>query len=238
MVESGAAMTGVIASVLCGSDDDPDMAGHRIDIKVFNHLNQYSPCQAYQMILDSAMADILVYVHDDVAIHDPKWLESVMITFENPQCVAVGLGGATSLGRPDLYRKPYNIWNMARGGYASNQEDAETHGERFTGVRRVAVLDAFFMAVRREFLVSVGGWPVSHLTHHCLDLWLACEAHRAGKEIWMTGIKCNHYGGKSSTSPAYSNARWLQGGSLEADHEIPHRWLFDNYRDVLPLEVK
>lgn len=205
----------------------------------FNDDNKASPCQIYQKFFNTwRNYDVISFVHDDVAIHDPKWLESVMITFENPQCVAVGLGGATSLGRPDLYRKPYNIWNMARGGYASNQEDAETHGERFTGVRRVAVLDAFFLAVRVSFLRSVGGWPINHLTHHCLDLWLACEAARAGKEIWMTGIKCNHYGGKSSTSPAYGNAKWLQGGSLETDHELPHKWLFDNYRDVLPLEVE
>ncbi len=230
-------MTVTTATVWCGGSG-PDLPNNVLPLRIDNRCNQISPCKAYQEFLEICNADVICYIHDDVAIHNPQWLQSVMITFEeHPDCVAVGLGGATSLGRPDLYRKPYNIMNMARGGYASNQEDAETHGFRFTGVRRVAVLDAFFMAVRTDFLRSVGGWPISTLTHHCLDLWLACEAARAGKEIWMTGIKCNHYGGGSSTKPAYRNAKWLKGGSLETDHQEPHRYLFETYRNVLPVVI-
>ncbi len=202
-----------------------------------NSNNWRSPCQCYQAIHKLSKDDVTVYLHDDVAIHDPDWHTKVMSLFDNPNCVAVGLGGATSLGRPDLYRKPFDIWNMARGGYCSNQRDAEVHGERFAGVKRVAVLDAFFMAVRSSFLRSVGGWPVGSLTHHCLDLWLACETAREGKEMWMVGCDCNHYGGRSSTAPAYAKAAWLQGGSMEQDHIQPHRWIFDNYRDVLPIGV-
>ena len=126
---------------------------------------------------------------------------------------------------------------MARSGYMSNQDDWEIHGKRETGTKRVAVLDAFLMAVRRDFLLSVGGWPVKHLTHHCLDLWLACEAARAGKEIYMVGISALHSGGGTSTNAIYATAEWKQGGSLETDHQLPHRWLAETYRDVLPITL-
>lgn len=205
--------------------------------QIDNIANLMTPCEAYQKVLDQTDADVLVMIHNDVTIHDPDWLARIMSLFENVDCVAAGLGGATSLGRPDLYRKPYNIWNMARGGYASNQTDAEVHGERFTGDRRVAVLDAFCMAVRVDWLRSRGGWPAGHISHHCLDLWLACEVARGGMEIWMTGASVTHHGGGASTKPVYAEAKWLQGGSLASDHQAPHRWLWDSYRDVLPVEV-
>jgi hypothetical protein len=249
-------MTYEIVSVLCGgpgpmlpTGDSVQWHGRKDYValqhfykEIDNRDNRLSPCQAYQQALESSESDVLVYVHDDVTIHDPNWLQEVLCTFAHStpahDCVAVGLGGALMLGRPNLYKQPYNIWNLARGGYMSNQTDAEVHGARETGVRRVAVLDAFFMAVRRSFLLSVGGWPTAHLTHHCVDLWLACEAARAGKETWMVGADCTHWGGGSSVSPKYKAAAWLQGGSMEEDHRRPHLFLYNEYRDVLPIEVK
>jgi len=226
-----------VASVYCGG---PGITfpgvGPRVQW-IDNKDNAISPCEGYKKLLDASTAEIIIYIHDDVTIHDPEWLERVLAPFHDPQCVAVGLGGATGLGHPDLYKKSYNIWNMARSGYTSNQTDAEVHGARFTGSRKVAVLDAFFLAVRADFVRSVGGWPVSHLTHHCLDLWLSCEAARAGKETWLVGVKCTHHGGGTSTKPAYAEAKWLKGGSMQTDHTEPHRWLYDNYKDVLPIRV-
>ena len=51
----------------------------------------------------------------------------------------------------------------------------------------------------------------------------------------MVGVDCTHHGGGSSTKPLYRDAKWLQGGSMETDHQLPHKWLYDNYRDVLPI---
>lgn len=203
-----------------------------------NRENLVTPCQAYQFLLEETEADVLAYVHDDVEVYDPNWLTRVMDVFENnPKCVAVGLGGATSLGRPNLYKRPYRIEDMARGGYASNQRDAETHGERFTGDRRVAVLDAFFQAVRVDWLRSVGGWPVERITHHGADLWLGCMAARTEHEIVMCGIDVAHFGGGTSVKPIYQQARWLQGGSVASDHILPHRFLFEEFRNDLPIKV-
>lgn len=229
--------------IACVTCDGPgvDLPGSPPVRMYDNAANTFTPCQAYQQILNGCKDDVLIYVHDDVTVHDKAWPARILNCFSSGfpsrTVVAVGLGGALSLGRPNLYKESYNIWNMARGGYASNQTDAEVHGERFTGVRQVAVLDAFFMAVRTDFLRSIGGWPVSHLSHHCLDLWLACEARRHKKEIWMVGASCTHHGGGTSTSPKYKDAKWLQGNSLEEEHVRPHKWLYEEYRDVLPFTV-
>lgn len=229
-------MTYKLVSVACGGRGFDSPLKERV-FYYDNRENRTTPCRAYGYLLMCCKSEVIIYAHDDVSIGDSNWAAPVISLFDNPKCVAVGLGGATALGNRDLYRTPFNIWNMARSGYASNQTDAETHGERFTGVRRVAVLDAFFMAVRADWLRSIGGWPVDHLTHHCLDLWLACEAARDEKEIWQVGVSCTHWGGGTSTKPEYAKAKWLQGGSLEEDHIAPHRWLYNEYRDVLPITV-
>lgn len=230
-------MTVELTSVICSGPGFKYPPCNALCFPIWNGDNLRTPCECYQVALDKCKSDILVYSHDDVTIHDENWLERVVKLFENPRCVVVGFGGATRLGHPDLYKKPYKIQDMARGGYASNQTDAETHGSRFTGDRRVAVLDAFFMAVRVDWLRRMGGWPVNDISHHCLDLWLGCMAARDEKEVWATGIDCTHHGGGASTNKIYADASWLQGGSLESDHQAPHLWLFRNFSDVLPLQI-
>ena len=228
-----------IVSVKCGGSGPilpPNPAGVKT-ILYHNEDNQVSPCQAYQDILENNDSDILIYVHDDLEITDPKWVESISDVIDMEDVVAVGLGGAISLGNKDLYRKPFNISNMARGGYGSNQVDAETHGQRIIYPRRVAVLDAFCMAVRRDFLKFVGGWPVGYLSHHCLDLWLACAAAECHKQTWTVGCECNHHGGGTSVKDLYQQAKWLQGGNVEQDHLQPHLWIYEEYRHVLPIII-
>lgn len=220
--------------------------------------NSLTPCQAYQQLLEDSDSELLIYSHDDLTIHAPDWASRVLAEFtSHPNTVVVGLGGALALGHPDMYKKPYVLGNMARYGYRSNQTDWQTHGELEEGSCRVAVVDAFFMAIRRDWLRTrrtliprpTGGvtkdgvmeydlgWPVHALTHHLLDLWVCCEAAKDNKEVRMVGVSCTHHGGGSSTKPAYREAKWLQGGSLEEDHRQPHRWLYEAYRDVLPIQV-
>lgn len=234
-----------IASVVCGGPGPilPAPDGCYLYKKFDNTANLLTPCQCYQQIHLDALrvpgrVDIVIYTHDDVEIFDPEWLPKVLDVFSaHPDCAVVGLGGATELGREGLYKRPYRISDMARGNYASAQRDWNVHGSLLSGTSRVVVVDAFFMAVRTSFLTLVGGWPVGHLSHHCCDLFLGCEAARQKKEVWAIGIDCMHYGGKSSTSKSYRDANWLQGGGLVSDHEIPHRFLFDSYRDVLPIRT-
>lgn len=206
--------------------------------RLMNRDNAKTPCQLYQQALTSSTADILIYVHDDVEIYDPAWLQRVLNLFENQNCAVVGLGGAPGLGHESLYKRPYTINQLARQGYVSNQTDYDIHGGLLEGDIRVAVVEQFFMAIRRSFLLKIGGWPVEHLSHHGLDMFIACEAAKHGYDSFACGCRCLHKGGQSSTSEMYRNAKWLQGGNMIGDHQRPHRWLYDSYRQILPIVVK
>lgn len=183
---------------------------------------------------------IICYAHDDVEVFDKDWQERVETEFQDPTVGLVGFGGAKRHGTPDLYKRPYKLTNLARFDYYSNQKDAETHGTRFDGVMDVAVLDGFCLIVRQELLDKMGGWqPDKWCPHHIYDYRVAAEARRHGYRIRMVGISCHHHGGKTATSAAYQEwCKTTKWGSDAEMHRQGHRMFFDEYRDVMPWEVK
>ncbi len=181
--------------------------------------------------------DALIYIHSDVSIHDSNWMERICLELMDPKVAIVGFGGATAIGVPDIFKIPYRIEQLVRIGYASNQKDWATHGEHETGERKVAVIDGFFMACKGSFLREVGGWNWIESNFHTYDLAACLEAYRRGWEVRTVGVSCEHHGGGTSTSPAY--AEWCEehATTMEAEHQNPHRWLYQNFRDLLPFRV-
>lgn len=191
-----------------------------------------------QWALEDCGADILGILHDDLLIHERGWHLRVLNEFEDESVMAVGFGGATELGHEDIYKLPYDYRQLARGGYRSNDVEAEAHGIRFSGAQNVAVLDSFALFIRRADINQVGGWPVAYLApSHCGDLWLGLTAARLGKRTRVVGVSCQHFsGGRGAAYPAWiAQTKWQ---SDENCHRIAHRLVYDQFRDVLPLRIK
>lgn len=172
--------------------------------------------------------DILCYLHDDVIIHEKNWQERVLKQFEDPKVGVVGFGGSLWHGSPDIYKVPYHISQLGRSYYMSNVDDAEVHGARFTGEKDVATHDGFALCCRRRLLESLLGWPVDHLSFHGYDHWITLSAHRLGYRVCLVGIRCHHLGGQTYTKV----------NPDPTDHERAHKWLYEEFRDVLPVMVK
>lgn len=182
--------------------------------------------------------DAIVFMHDDVLIHHNNWAMKIAdIFFTHPDAVVVGLGGATGLGTSDIYKSPYRINQLQRIDYASNQRDWEIHGKRETGTRQVAVVDGFFMAIRKSFLDQIGGWRDFKHNFHMYDAWVCLQAARLGKQVWMVGVDCTHFGGGTSITPEYMEWCKEHGTTSEREHQEPHVTIYNEFRDVLPLRV-
>lgn len=175
----------------------------------------------------------IAYFHNDVRV-DEQWGPRVTQEFADPSVGVVGFGGALQHGSSDIYKTPYRLQQLGRSYYLSNVDDAEVHGERFTGSCDVAVLDGFSLIVRRSLLDRTGGWPVDHFSFHCYDYWVCCMAHRLGYKVRLVGVRCHHYGGLSSTTQEYQKWRNQQGTSDSGDHDKGHRYIYEEFRDVLP----
>lgn len=177
----------------------------------------------------------LIFVHNDVEI---KTIDLTYIGLDFPaNCAVIGLGGATGIGTPDIYKTPYSINQLIRQNYSSNQTDWAVHGTRETDTKKVAVIDGFFMAIRWKFLEEIGGFNWMKTRFHCYDTALCLEAYRRGWEVWMTGLECTHHGGGTSTKKEYVDWCEAQGTTPALEHSQPHLWLFDRYRDLLPFHV-
>ncbi len=189
---------------------------------------------AYQLGFEHTEGtDVLAYLHDDVIISDPNWAMSVLMEFSNPMVGLVGFGGALGHGDPGMYKKPYTYQQLGRSHFMSNMVDAENHGKRFTGSCDVAVLDGFALIVRREVLEKAGGWPIqSPIGYVCYDYWLSCMTRRLGYKIRLVGVPCQHLGGQTFVKLGVGKdpKHWQQ-------YIDSHRYIYDEFKDVLPYEV-
>lgn len=184
--------------------------------------------EAYQFIYENTTEPILAHLHDDLIIHEGKWDLRVLEEFADPSVGVVGFAGAPGHGHPNMYKQPYELSSLGRVGFKSNMRNAEQHGARFTESCDVAVLDGMALFVRRELLDKCGGWPLgTPISYFCYDYWLCCNARRNNYRVRLVGVDCEHLGGKSTgLNP-----------NLRADFEASHRYMYDNFKDVLPARV-
>jgi len=188
---------------------------------------------------ERAAQKVIAFIHDDTIIHEEDWDVRIEAEFNDPSVGVVGFGGALQHGDPDIYKVPYRLQQLGRSYYRSNTDDAELHGERFTGSCDVATLDGFALFVRKELLDKAKGFPVNELPpHHSYDYYTTLVAWRHGYRVRLCGIKCYHRGGLTAVSPEYatwaSKTKW---GSDAEMHTQGHRWLYDEFVDVLPVRV-
>lgn len=178
-----------------------------------------------QIGYETTKSPLIAFIHDDVICREP-WTTRVLAAFDDPKVGLVGFGGALTHGARDIYKIPYDYRQLGRSYYMSNVDDAEVHGQRFTGDRDVAVLDGYAMIVRREILDAVGGWPLNTpVGYIAYDYWLCCLAHRLGYKIRLVGARCHHFGGRAAVKV---------NAEFRGDFEAAHRYIYDTFRDVLP----
>ena len=218
-----------LASFIYGNVKSPEIYVNQPNIGVVPAIQKL-----YEAYTDE---DVICYVHDDVTCYDANWHSRVMAEFDDPKVAVVGFGGATGIGVSDIYKTRYEISQLQRIGYASNQRDWDVHGSYEAGSKDVAVVDGFFMAVRTSFLREIGGFKWFPHRFHCYDTALCLMAHRKGYKVRMVGIECIHHGASFSASPLYLKWCLENGTTMEREHEEPHRWMYEFFRNELPLRV-
>lgn len=201
--------------------------------------------QAWKMnaVLEEAdRAEYLFYSHNDVVIEEKGWDIKVSDYLDILGDVGVmGFGGARGIGSPDIYKTPYNIWQLARVDFISNMREAMVHGRRMTNtVEKVAVLDGFALIVNTKLLDKVNGFDtdVSPI-HHSYDNDMCLESITNGYTNYVINVACHHNGGRTATRSDYTS--WLkEQGVEEGDSKIhadTHIKLYEKWRNVLPIRV-
>lgn len=196
--------------------------------------------QKVEKFREGTNADVIAYLHSDLFVHEQNWDQRVLREFDDPQVVLVSFFGATQLGRPGIYVDPYDYRQLARADCWSNMSDWFHHGQHCTGEKDIAMIDSFSLIVRRSFLDEIGGWPMQCPPSHGSDMWLCMMAARHKKKIRLVGIECSHAGGGTLGDGKFNYSEWAattKWGSDAAMHQWWHRYLYDEFRDVLPIKV-
>jgi hypothetical protein len=186
-------------------------------------------------------AEAVMAIHDDVEILQPDWDLVVMEALSQGVKFA-GFGGATSLGSADLYHTPYDPMQLARGGFVSNMRDAEAHGMRSRVPVQCVCFDGFCNIGTREWFKAAWEWLAhSGITHHLYDSLLGCLAARAGVQPGlMLPVACHHHGGRTAVGNVMYQA-WAKEQDRDGDQgfwETAHRIGYNEFKDVLPMEVR
>jgi hypothetical protein len=186
--------------------------------------------EAYETIRNNSNHwPVTGYLHDDIICLEEDWDLRVIREFKDPRVGVVGIAGATGHGNPNMRKEPFKISNMVRQNFMSNMANAEENGSRFTGQRDAAVVDGMAIFIRRQVLDKAGGWPQDGTVGYYLYAeWACLMARRLGYTTRLVGVGCNHLSGRSTG---------LNPGAT-FDFEGEHRWIFDNFEDVMPWETR
>lgn len=186
----------------------------------------------------AASDDVILYIHDDAFLKGAGWDTTTSTFFEtHPECVLAGYSGAPGLGVDGLYSRSYDMMDLVRVGFVSNLPNAEAHGVRGHEPRRIVLTDGYSMALRRSFLDTLGGWKWWPYADHNYEVGIGCEVARARKEAWYLPVETDHLSGWSALSAQGQEMYNRHGGQI-ALQERSARYLYDHYRDVLPLRVR
>jgi GT2 family glycosyltransferase len=183
---------------------------------------------------------VLCYIHDDLRILETEWDERVLRAFDrDPKIGLATFGGSTGIGVSYIYQQPYNCGQLGRSDFYSNMNGAEVHGVRTTEERPVVWGDGQSMIVRRSMLDKVEGWSwyPFDAVHHGYDYAIACMTRRLGYTGWLVPCAIEHRGGLTACSAIYQTELSPKYGGDAAVHDRAHRFVYEEFRDVLPLRL-
>ncbi len=132
-----------------------------------------------------AKYETVVFMHNDVIIHDSSWPERIIGFFnEHPEAGVVGLYGAKRIRKDGSY--------MGRGIVHAKLNEANLQKEYV----EVAVIDGLFMALKKDVFEKIGGFDPDYVMHY-YDKDISLRALTAGFKNYVINIPFTHKGGST-----------------------------------------
>jgi GT2 family glycosyltransferase len=168
---------------------------------------------------EASESDIITYLHNDVFIYEKDWDKAVIeIMTNNPEIGIIGAFGASGVG-PDGGRIQKVKYGHAPG--FSSMLEAEVHGERIEigQTKYVAIMDGFFMSIRRDLLKKTGGFDTKRYQwHHFYDRDICLESIRHGYKNIVLGFPIHHWSGRTANQSEYQEQIKKEYGHGHLDH--------------------
>lgn len=204
----------------------PDHIYHRNEenVGVLKSMNQ---------CIEKSNGDVVAILHNDVNVFEIGWDKRVMGEFYKDQL----LGLAGFLGAQGC------MPDGGRMNTVSNLLEAEIHGERVTGTKRVAIFDGLSLIGRRKMFEEVDGFDTDYTYHHFYDRDISLESLFAGWHNLMIGVLCHHRSGVTANRPEYqtwiSQKMGTEGFTGDkASYDASDSYFKQKWASKLPILVK
>lgn len=231
-----------------------DLAGGRArNVRIaWDRKNRGVPYALHRLYEMAEMGDdrptnehVVLYLHDDVFIHEHGWDLRLLRAFEDPKVDLAGFLGAIGLGFEAIYKIPYESHHVSRYGGMSNLVNAQAHGERVFENRPAAFVDGLAMAIRMRALDVLKGWSwwPTAVPHYAYDYGMSCMIRRHGGRCVLVPVACQHgvetNGGLASGTTVLEphRATMERFGGDQAVYQAAQKWVYEEFRDVLPLRL-
>lgn len=192
-----------------------------LDIKFVRNENNIGVLPTFKQGLDEAAGDILVYIHNDVLLHERAWNERIEQAFhEDAQLGMAGLFGARGV-HPDGGREGSmsHMIGQEWGICECHRPAAMHHGELMVNIYPAAVFDGVGMFFRRSVLQDLADhsdlFEDWRAPHHFYDRIMSLKVLERGYHMCVIGIKFDHYSGATAN---HSNKYVAFGTKWLTDH--------------------
>ena len=140
-----------------------------------------------------ADADVIGFIHNDVAILEQGWDQRVMEAFDtDPKLGCLGFIGSNETDWSGGRGLGTTCNWMGQYYNTGNASPAEIHGKRFSGLRPAATVDFCSMFFRQEVISKLSAPEVPH---HFYDRIWCLELLEQGWHVATLGIASDHFGG-------------------------------------------
>ncbi len=208
-------------------------------IKVIRNDNNIGVRPALNQIWEESKGDIILFTHNDVEIYTNGWDDMIRDTFnEQTDAGIVGAYGAKGIGTADIYKKPYEMCQLARTLNVSDARmDREVHGFRHLNNKfeNVAVFDGYFMAIKKELLDKVGGFSDILPQHHNYDNLICIQSIENGYENIVIRLDTYHVGGQTDVGEDWTKGFKREKSEIHADAHPP---LYEYGKGILPIWIQ
>jgi GT2 family glycosyltransferase len=208
-------------------------------IKVIRNNKNVGAIESLNQIWRNATGDIIFFLHNDTEVFEKNYDVKLKKAFEiNNDIGIVGGYGAKGIGTRDIYTKPYEMCQLARGGNVSNARmDKDIHGFRNlkNDFENVAVLDGFMMVIKKEIIDKTDGFGKILFYHHNQDNLICIQSIEMDYENIIIPFDCNHIGGQTDVKENWTAGT---GKSKQDIHSEAHPPLWEYGKGKLPIWIE
>jgi hypothetical protein len=213
--------------------------------------------EIYNMAWKLTTTEFVAFIHNDTIILENAW-DLKMEKYLTDAVGVAGVCGATGYGNEKIYKRPFELADVARIDFRWNFDNQEvreyadscsrgyddrwlrSHGKSLSDeLTRAAVVDGLAMVVNRNVLEKTGGFD-EDFVFQGFDEDMCLHALDLGYKNYMVNVKYFHEGNGGATSylnllKAHNITDELVHGGSDGVHTVACRLLYGKWRRLLPI---